>query len=91
MPNFSDQLRPLIYLSNNPISFFGVLLTTTGGVAWLFILLIHTGARVGHPYLGILFYLVLPFAAVGFAVSPSAAGGPANPRLSSRLECSECP
>ena len=60
MHNLSEQLRPLVYLSNNPFSFLGVLLTTTGGVAWLFILPIHTGARVGHPYLGILFYLVLP-------------------------------
>ena len=54
-------LAPVIYLSNNVISFLGVLLTTTGGVSWLFVLPVHfgeSGAR--HPYLGILFFLVLP-------------------------------
>ena len=54
-------LAPVIYLSNNVISFLGVLLTTTGGVSWLFVLPVHFGeGGTLHPYLGILFFLVLP-------------------------------
>ena len=64
MKVFDEQgwLTPLVYLSNNAISFFGVLLTTTGGVSWFFMLPMYLGeAGAGHPYLGILFYLVMPF------------------------------
>jgi hypothetical protein len=53
-------LSPLVHLSNNWISFLGVLLTTTGGVAWLFILPIQVRGGEAHPYLGILFFLVCP-------------------------------
>jgi hypothetical protein len=53
-------LSPLIYLSNNVISFLGVVLATTGGVAWLFILPVHLGGSETHPYLGALFFLFLP-------------------------------
>jgi hypothetical protein len=52
-------LSPLVHLSNNPLSFLGVLLTTTGGITWLFILPAQfRGIR--HPYLGILFFLFCP-------------------------------
>ncbi len=55
-----QRLTPLVYLSNNTISFLGVLLATTGGVAWLFVLPVHLRGSAVHPYLGILFYLALP-------------------------------
>jgi len=54
------RLQPLVYLSNNVISFIGVLLTTTAGVAWLFLLPVHFGEQAGHPYLGLLTILGLP-------------------------------
>jgi NapC/NirT cytochrome c family protein len=53
-------LSPLVHLSNNVLSFLGVLLTTTGGVAWLFILPQELRGGAEHPYLGILFFLVCP-------------------------------
>ncbi len=34
----SGWLSPLIYLSNNVISFTGVLFTTSGAISWLFLL-----------------------------------------------------
>jgi len=55
-----EWLAPLIHLSNNWISLAGVLLTTTGGVSWLFVLPLQFGEAADHPYLGILFYLLLP-------------------------------
>lgn len=54
------KLSPLVHLANNPLSFLGVLLTTTGGVAWLFVLPVHVRGGAVHPYLGILFFLALP-------------------------------
>jgi hypothetical protein len=45
-------LSPLVYLSNNVVSFLGVVLATTGGVAWLFVLPVHLGGGETHPYLG---------------------------------------
>jgi hypothetical protein len=58
-------LRPLIYLSSNWISLLGVVLVTTGGILWVFLLpsLIRGSAK--DPYLGILQFMVLP--AVFFA------------------------
>ncbi len=53
-------ISPLIYLSNNWISLAGVVLTTTGGVCWLFLLPVQFGEAASHPYLGLLFYLALP-------------------------------
>ena len=60
--NFPSRLRPLVYLSNNPLSFLGVLLTTTAAVTSLFLLPVHFGGEAAHPYLGILFFLVVPVA-----------------------------
>ncbi len=53
-------LRPLIYLSSNWISLLGVVLVTTGGILWVFLLpsLIRGSAK--DPYLGILQFMVLP-------------------------------
>lgn len=55
-----EWLAPLVHLSNNLISFTGVLLTTTGGVSWLFALPVFLTEGAKHPYLGILVYLFLP-------------------------------
>ncbi|MCP5120738.1 MAG: cytochrome C, partial [bacterium] len=45
---------------NNTISFIGVFLVTTAGVAWLFVLPVEASEGASHPYLGILFYVILP-------------------------------
>ena len=64
-------LSPVIYLSNNVISLLGVVLATTGGVSWLFILPIHFGGAETHPYLGALFFMLLPAVFfVGLALIP---------------------
>lgn len=53
-------LSPLVHLANNPISFLGVLLATTGGVAWFFVLPVQLRGLETNPYVGILFFLVFP-------------------------------
>jgi hypothetical protein len=53
-------LQPLVHLTNNPISFIGVFLVTTAGVAWLFVLPVEIREGASHPYLGIFFFVVLP-------------------------------
>jgi hypothetical protein len=50
---------PLIYLANNPLSLIGVVLTTSGGAAWLFLLPTYLGGQE-HPYLDLLTVLALP-------------------------------
>ena len=57
-------LQPLVHLTNNLISFIGVFFVTTSGVAWLFVLPVAI-RDVGHPYLGILFFAVLPMVFFG--------------------------
>ena len=56
----NGKLGPIVYLSDNWISRIGVLLTTTGGVAWLFTLPAQFGEGAGHPYLALLTILALP-------------------------------
>jgi len=51
---------PLAHLSNNPISLTGVVLVTTAGVLWLFLLPTYVRGLVAHPYMGILLFLMLP-------------------------------
>ncbi|MBI3665799.1 MAG: NapC/NirT family cytochrome c [Acidobacteria bacterium] len=53
-------LSPLVHLSNNLLSFIGVLLTTTGGVSWLFVLPLQWKGTEVNPYIGILSFLTLP-------------------------------
>ena len=53
-------LSPLVHLANNPVSFIGVLLATTGGVAWFFVLPVQLRGIETNPYVGILFFLVFP-------------------------------
>ena len=56
----SNWLARLIHLSNNALTFMGVILTTTGGVSWLFILPLQMSGEAANPYLGILFFLLCP-------------------------------
>jgi nitrate/TMAO reductase-like tetraheme cytochrome c subunit len=55
-----EWLSPIIYLSNNWLSFTGVLLVTMSTVFWLFLLPTTLHGEVSHPYLGILIFLLLP-------------------------------
>jgi len=61
MPLFSrDRIAPLIYLSNTWISLTGVVIVTTAGVFWLFLLPFSLRGAITHPYIGILIFLLLP-------------------------------
>jgi NapC/NirT cytochrome c family, N-terminal region/Cytochrome c7 and related cytochrome c len=63
MPDsFNSRLAPLIYLSNNWISLAGVVIVTTATVFWLFVLPFSLRGEITHPYIGILFFLLLPAA-----------------------------
>jgi len=63
---------PLLHLSNNAISLCGVVLVTTAGVLWLFLLPIYIRGFVGNPYAGILLFLILPTAFfAGLALIPA--------------------
>jgi NapC/NirT cytochrome c family, N-terminal region len=53
-------LSPLVHLANNWISLLGVLLVTTSGVFWLFLLPTTIKAEAASPYIGILSYMGLP-------------------------------
>jgi nitrate/TMAO reductase-like tetraheme cytochrome c subunit len=57
----SGFLRPAVFLSQNPISQTGVVLTTSAAVTlivfWVYLIV---QARPIHPYTGILFFLILP-------------------------------
>jgi hypothetical protein len=55
-----DRLRPVVYLSSNPISLIGVVLITLGGGLWLFLLPTLLRGSAENPYLGILAFMVLP-------------------------------
>ncbi len=62
--------RPVVYLSNNFLSLAGVILATTGGVSWLFLLpaLLHSGNQ--NPYLGLLWLVDLGLFAGGLILIP---------------------
>jgi hypothetical protein len=55
-----DWFARLIHLSNNALTFVGLVLTTTGGVSWLFLLPLPMTGEAANPYLGILFFLIFP-------------------------------
>ena len=55
-----NWLSPLVHLANNPVSFIGVLLASTGGVGWFFVLPVQLQGLETNPYVGILFFLVFP-------------------------------
>jgi hypothetical protein len=56
---------PLIYFSDNWISLCGVVLVTTAGLAWMFLLPVLLSAAHANPYLGLLTYIALPAAFFG--------------------------
>jgi hypothetical protein len=49
-----------VYLSNNWISLFGVLIVTSATILWLALLPSTLRGQVPNPYIGILMYLALP-------------------------------
>ncbi|MEZ5352508.1 MAG: NapC/NirT family cytochrome c [Bryobacteraceae bacterium] len=70
--SWRDNLSPLILLSNNWISRIGVLLVTTAGVLWLFLLPTYLKGEAGSAYIGILLFLILPmFFFAGLALIPA--------------------
>ncbi len=53
-------VKPFVHLADNWISKIGLVLVTTAAVAWLFVLPIEAREGAQHPYLGILFFIILP-------------------------------
>jgi nitrate/TMAO reductase-like tetraheme cytochrome c subunit len=72
MPSRSATwLRPLVYLSNNPVSLLGVILVTAAAVFWIALLPTLWSGEVGNPYEGIVLFMVLPAAFfLGLALIP---------------------
>jgi hypothetical protein len=60
MRKLSSWASPLVHLTNNWISFIGVVLVTTATVFWLFLLPTTFGGEMHNPYLGILAFLIIP-------------------------------
>jgi len=65
MRRFKEWLSPIVYLSNNWVSLLGVVMVTTGGILWIFLLPAMFRTHSQDPYVGILQFMVLP--AVFFA------------------------
>ncbi len=53
-------LSPVVHLANNWISLTGVVIVTTAGIFWLFLLPITLRGGTENPYLGILAFLTIP-------------------------------
>ena len=53
-------LSPIVHLANNWISLAGVVIVTTAGIFWLFLLPITLRGGTENPYLGILAFLTIP-------------------------------
>lgn len=63
-----EFLAPIVYLASNLISQAGVVLVTTSGILWLFLLPSFLKGGAETAYLGILEFMVLPmvfFAGLG--------------------------
>ena len=56
----SRLLEPIALLASNWIGSLGVLLTTSGGMLWLFMLPTLLRGEADNPYLGILTFMILP-------------------------------
>lgn len=56
----SRLLEPLALLTSNWIGALGVVLTTSGGLLWLFMLPTMIRGEAENPYLGILTFMILP-------------------------------
>ena len=57
---FKQWASPAVLLASNPISLLGVVLTTTGGILWLFLLPSMITGKASHPYLGLAMFIFLP-------------------------------
>ena len=55
-----DVLRPIVYLSNNPISRTGVVLTTSSAITLVLAYLFQLFGIVYNPYAGMIVFLLLP-------------------------------
>jgi nitrate/TMAO reductase-like tetraheme cytochrome c subunit len=53
-------LSPVIHLANNWISLAGVVIVTTAGIFWLFLLPVTLRGETENPYIGILAFLTIP-------------------------------
>ena len=60
MNKLLEQLRPIVYLSSNPLSLAGVVVVTLGGGLWLFLLPTLLRGQAQNRYLGIPAFLILP-------------------------------
>lgn len=65
-----DWLSPVVFLSSHPLSLTGVLLTTTGAVAWLLLLPRMAGKQSENPYFGILWLALLAIFVGGLLLIP---------------------
>ena len=63
-------LAPLALLTDNAISLTGVVLVTTGGISWFFLLPFLWESQRDNPYFGILWVLDLIVFLVGLALIP---------------------
>lgn len=57
---FQEWLRPIVHLSNNPISLIGVILVTTAAIFLLSLAPAMWSGTASNPYMGILLFLALP-------------------------------
>jgi hypothetical protein len=57
---FQDWLRPIIHLSNNPLSLLGVILVTTAAIFLIFLTPAMWNGTASSPYMGILVFMVVP-------------------------------
>ena len=66
MADSVEEERPILsFLTSHWVSMLGAGLVTVAGCSWLFLLPVHAAGKASNPYLGILFFLVIP--AVFFA------------------------
>ncbi len=57
---FREWLRPVVHLSNNPISLLGVILVTSAASLLVFLAPAMWSGTADNPYMGILIFLVVP-------------------------------
>jgi len=67
---FVRWITPLAYLTDNPISLTGVVLVTTGGISWFFLLPFLWQQHLDNPYFGILWILDLAIFILGLVLIP---------------------
>jgi hypothetical protein len=60
MRTLRSLFAPFVYLTSNAISLIGVVLVTTAGLLWVFLLPTMLRGAASDPYLGILLFMVLP-------------------------------